>query len=66
VQLHNLHMVAGESRQFSVFVPPVDQPFALVEVDAEVRILDRSARANSAPLEVGGALATLSATELIC
>lgn len=37
---HSLHLCPGESYDFRLFTPPPDEPFALTDLGAEVRLLD--------------------------
>lgn len=39
VQQYNLRILAGDWHEFQVFQPPTDQPFELVDIDIEVRLL---------------------------
>ncbi|KAL4437011.1 hypothetical protein ABPG75_004150 [Micractinium tetrahymenae] len=50
VQQHNLHLGAGISEDFRVFVPPAGEPFELADVELEVSLLGGAA--SGAQLQV--------------
>ncbi|KAG1665059.1 hypothetical protein FOA52_012478 [Chlamydomonas sp. UWO 241] len=64
VQQFNLHMLAGDTHKFRLFEEPDSDPFELVDVSAEVRLLPNQSAASHCDVGEAGGVVQVDAGEL--